>query len=109
MIDKSADNDPRDRTLPMMEDTGQTCPGQLEIPTPREQKALAAMRSIKDQVKPLKERLASLEGSGEGAGQEGMKVKGELDRLKGEWDGWEAERRAAAKERMIILGHEEAD
>lgn len=105
MIDKSADNDLMDRTLPMMDDAGQTCPGQLEVPTPREQKALAAMRSIKEQVKPLKERLTSLEGPGE----EAVKVKGELDRLRGEWDRWEAERRAAAKERMIILGHEEAD
>jgi hypothetical protein len=109
MIDKSADNDLMDRTLPMLEDTGQACPGQLEVPTPREQKALAAMRSIKEQVKPLKERLASFDTSDQASGEEALKAKGELDRLRGEWERWDAERRAAAKERMIILGHEEAD
>jgi hypothetical protein len=95
--------------FPMMEDAERTCPGQLEIPTPREQKALAAMRAIKERVKPLKERLASLQDSGQGEGDEASTIKGELARLKKDWDQWEAERKAAAKERMIILGHEEAD
>ena len=108
-------NDQRERdggpdyVFPIMEDPGQTCPGQLEVPTPREQKALAAMRAIKDQVRSLKERLASLESSGPNEGGESLKVKTDLARLKGEWDRWEAERKAAAKERMIILGHEEPE
>jgi hypothetical protein len=95
--------------FPMMEDAARTCPGQLEIPTPREQKALAAMRAIKEAVKPLKERLASLQDSGQGEGDEASTIKAELTRLKKDWDQWEAERKAAAKERMIILGHEEAE
>jgi len=98
-----------DVSFHMLEDTERTCPGQLEIPTPREQKALAAMRAIKEAVKPLKERLASLQGSGQGEVDEALTVKAELARLKKDWDQWEAERKAAAKERMIILGHEEAD
>lgn len=96
-------------TFPVMEDPTQTCPGQLEVPTPREQKALAAMRAIKDQVRPLKDRLALLQDSGQGEGDEALNVKGELARLKKAWDRWEAERKAAAKERMIILGHEEPE
>lgn len=108
-MEKPMNNGLDDMVLPMMEDTNRTCPGQLEIPTPREQKALAAMRAIKDQVKPLKERLASLEKSDQGSGSEAVNVKEELARLKEEWDRWEAERKAAAKERMIILGHEEPE
>jgi hypothetical protein len=97
-----------DVSFHMLEDTERTCPGQLEIPTPREQKALAAMRAIKDQVRSLKDRLASLEGSGrDKGGGEALGVKTELARLRKDWDLWEAERKAAAKERMIILGHEE--
>ena len=95
--------------FPLMEDAARTCPGQLEIPTPREQKALAAMRAIKEAVKPLKDRLASLQDSAQGEGDEAVDVRAELARLKMDWDRWEAERKAAAKERMIILGHEEAD
>jgi hypothetical protein len=98
-----------DVSFHMLEDTERTCPGQLEVPTPREQKALAAMRAIKEAVKPLKERLASLQDSGQGEGDDTLTIKGELARLKKDWDQWEAERKAAAKERMIILGHEEAD
>lgn len=98
-----------DALFPMMEDPGPTCAGQLEIPTPREQKALAAMRAVKEQVKPLKERLAALEKAGQGSGGEAMTVREELARLKKDWDAWETERKAAAKERMIILGHEAPD
>jgi len=98
---------PSDTSLfPLVEDLDRTCPGQLEVPTPREQKALAAMRAIKDQVRPLKDRLASLEGSGRGEDSATLDVKKELSRLKEAWDRWEAERKAAAKERMILLGHE---
>ena len=108
MNGKSIKDEPHDRVLPMMKDSSEGCPGQLEVPTPREQKALAAMRSIKEQVKPLKERLASLENSAQDPqNSEALGLKSELARLKKEWDLWEAERKAAAQERMIILGHEE--
>ncbi len=109
MMDTPTNNGLDHIVFPVMEDPARTCPGQLEIPTPREQKALAAMRAIKEQVKPLKERLASLEVSGQDEGGEVIAVKTELGRLKKDWDLWEAERKAAAKERMIILGHEEPD
>lgn len=101
---------PKGVSLPMMEDSAKSCAGQLEVPTPREQKALAAMRSIKEQVKPLKEQLAGLKASGQDEGdREVLRVKKELARLKKDWDFWETERKEAARERMIILGHEEPE
>lgn len=109
MTDESVNKESDVMAFPMMEDLDRTCPGQLEIPTPREQKALAGMRAIKDRVRSLKDRLASLEGSGRDEGREALGVKTELARLRKDWDLWEAERKAAAKERMIILGHEEAE
>ncbi len=97
-----------DISFPMADDAERTCPGQLEVPTPREQKALAAMRAIKEQVKPLRERLNAIkDGGGDTEGSEALGIRTELERLKTDWDSWEAERKAAAKERMIILGHEE--
>jgi chromosome segregation ATPase len=109
MNEKSIKEEPRDHLFPLMEDLDRTCPGQLEVPTPREQKALAAMRAIKDQVRPLKDRLAAIRGAGRDEDAEAIGVKTELARLKKEWDLWKAERKAAAKERMILLGHEEAE
>ncbi len=106
---KQSDTPSDPSRFPMVEEDGRPCPGQLEIPTLREQKALAAMRAIKEQVKPLKERLSSLEKTDQGSGREAVTVREELARLKGEWDAWETERRAAAKERMILLGHEDPE
>jgi len=110
MTEKSIKDGPQDQVLPMMEGVDRSCPGQLEVPTPREQKALAAMRAVKEQVKPLKDRLASLQDSGQDKESgEALRLKAELSRLKQDWDFWETERKAAARERMIILGHEERD
>ncbi len=96
------------KELPMMESTGRTCPGQMEVPTPKEQEALGAMRSIKERVREMKGRLSRLKDTG--PGRDVVKIadlENELARLKTEWDLWEEKRRAAARERMIILGHEE--
>ena len=96
------------RELIGMENPDHTCPGKIEIPTEKEKEALGAMKSIKEQVRTLKKSLASLEASGrdEDANEILTKEK-ELDRLKEDWNRWEEKRKAAAKERMIILGHEE--
>ena len=96
------------RDLIVMENQNRACPGKMEVPTPKEQEALAVMKSIKERVRVLKNRLASLDVSDrdEDAG-EIFTVENELARLKAEWDQWEEKRKAAAKERMIILGHEE--
>ena len=36
-----------------------------------------------------------------------VELEGELASLKAEWINWEEKRQKAAKERMILLGHEE--
>ena len=96
------------RNLIVMENQDRTCPGKMEVPTPKEQEALAAMKSIKECVRALKNRLASLHASDSDEGADKiLTVENELARLKAERDQWEEKRKAAAKERMIILGHEE--
>jgi hypothetical protein len=85
------------------------CPGKLEVPTPAEKDALDKMRGIKERVRPLKTRLNELKESGHDEGaQEILELENELSHLKMEWDKWEQIRQKAAKERMILLGHEES-
>ncbi len=85
-----------------------TCSGKKEVPSQKELEALDAMKAIKDRVRPLKKQLASLKSSGndENAG-EISELQEELAGLKVEWDNWEEKRQKAAKERMIMLGHED--
>ena len=91
-----------------MENPDQTCPGKIEIPTEKEREALKAMKSIKESVRVLKKRLASLDASvRDEDAHEILTKENELAQLKVDWDRWEEKRKAAARERMIILGHEE--
>ena len=84
-----------------------TCTGKMEIPTPREREALAAMKSTKERVREIKKRLNELKALKEGAhAEEVVSLETEMAHLKQEWDSWETKRDAAAKERMILLGHE---
>lgn len=88
-------------------DNVNACSGKMEVPTPREREALAAMKSIKERVREIKKRLDELNALEDHAyGEEIVSMEGEMARLKQEWDSWEAKRDAAAKERMILLGHE---
>lgn len=83
------------------------CTGKMEIPTPREREALAAMKSTKERVREIKKRLDELEELKNGSHTEEIaSLKGELAHLKRTWDSWETQRAAAAKKRMILLGHE---
>ena len=84
-----------------------SCQGKLEVPTEKEREALAAMKSIKEEVRALKKRLTALKASGcdETAG-EILELEKELAHLKVDWDKWEQKKQKAAKERMILLGHE---
>ena len=87
-----------------------SCPGKLEVPTPKEKEALDKMRNIKDQARKLKSRLAELEDSDDEKGsREIAELRKGLSDLKVSWDKWEQMRQEAAKERMIILGHEERE
>ena len=92
----------------VMENPDRTCRGKMEVPTEKEREALGAMKSIKERVRALKKRLASLDASGRDEdGNEILTVEDELARLRVDWNRWEEKRKAAAKERMISLGHEE--
>jgi predicted RNase H-like nuclease (RuvC/YqgF family) len=97
--------DERDISFDMVELP--SCPGKLEVPTPAEKDALDKMRGIKERVRTLKTRLNELKDSGNDEGfQEISELEKELSHLKMEWDKWEHKRQKAAKERMILLGHE---
>lgn len=80
------------------------CLGNLNIPSEKEREVLSEMRRIKIRVRFLKEKLRDLHEKD--ATLETGKVKEELARLKKEWDTWEDRRKAAARERMMLLGHE---
>ena len=88
-------------------DAPTSCQGKVEVPTEKEREALSAMKSIKESVRALKKRLAALKASGrdETTG-EILELEKELANLKVDWDKWEQKRQKAAKERMILLGHE---
>jgi hypothetical protein len=84
------------------------CHGQLKIPTDEELQALRTMRAVKDRVRELKNRLLELQANDPSINpHEQSNIEAELDRLKKEWNRLEIERKIAARNRMILLGHEE--
>ena len=87
-----------------------SCPGKIEIPTRKEQQALAELRKIKQKVRETKALLKELKASSKGENQKKIdQLESELGSLKEQWDMWEMCREVAAKERMIILGHTEPE
>jgi hypothetical protein len=90
-----------------LETIGKTpqCCGQVQVPTEEEVAALNVMREIKTRVRALKDRLKGTEIDS----PEGADLMEKIERLKAEWNEWEAKRRAEAKRRMVLLGHEEPD
>ena len=83
---------------------GKSCQGKLQVPTEEEKEALDEMKSIKERVRLLKQRLRA-SGRDEATG-ETQALEKELAYLKVEWDEWEQKRQKATTERMILLGHE---
>jgi len=80
----------------------------VEVPTEDELNALNAMRAIKERVRYLKKRLSEIAHSDRGHDvEERPMLEEEMAQLKTEWDRWEQKREKAARERMILLGHEE--
>ena len=77
---------------------------QIEVPTEDELIALNTMRAIKERVREIKKRISNREGD---AG-EISELEGEMERLRTEWKEWENNWEDARRERMILLGHEEA-
>ena len=86
----------------------ESCPGRIEVPTDEEVEALATLKFIKHRAREAKQRLNSLKASENDANsKEIVELEDELATLKAEWINWEEKRQRAAKERMILLGHEE--
>jgi hypothetical protein len=82
------------------------CAEAVEVPTRREQEALKKLKAIKVRVRELKQARGQ---TGKAFADETPDaIERELHYLKGEWERWEKERKEAARERMILLGHEEA-
>ena len=79
--------------------------GQVQVPTDDELKALNKLRSIKVRVNEIKQRLSDKALAEEG-NNENVELEKELCMLKVEWDEWVEKRETAARERMILLGHE---
>ena len=81
----------------------------IQVPTEDELEALHAMRAIKGRAREMKKRLSEMRPSSRPEDKEEARtLKKELGKLKTEWDQWEEKRKEAARERMILLGHEEA-
>jgi predicted nuclease with TOPRIM domain len=76
------------------------CCKRLEVPSEDEVVALNAMRAIKDRVRDLRKRLSEISESI-------LELEQEMAELKVQWNDWEEKREKAARERMILLGHEE--
>ena len=84
-----------------------TCAGKMEIPTPGERAALSAMKSLKERARGIKKRIDELKGlKDDTCAEEIVSLEEQLILLKKEWKVLERKRDAAAKERMILLGHE---
>ncbi|MBN1105133.1 MAG: hypothetical protein JXL84_17095 [Deltaproteobacteria bacterium] len=85
------------------------CKG-VEVPMEEEVVALNAMRKIRNEAKVLKSRMESLRNRADDkADEELAALETEVERLRTQWQGWEQKRKKAARERMILLGHEEPD
>ena len=84
-----------------------TCRG-IDVPTEDELVALNAMRAVKNRVRGLKKRLSEIRSSGRDEDiEEILNLERQIAQLKVEWNAWEEKREKAAKERMVLLGHEE--
>ena len=84
-----------------------SCCKKPEIPSEEEVVALNAMRAIKERVRDLKKRLSEVSSSHkEGDRAAALELEKKMEALKTQWNEWEEKRQRAAKERMILLGHE---
>jgi len=80
----------------------------IDVPTEEELCALNELRCIKERVRELKKKISDLSaGLMPGTRDDLMVLEKEMADLKEEWLSWEDKRQQAARERMIILGHEQ--
>jgi len=80
----------------------------IDVPTEEELCALNELRCIKERVRELKKKISDLSaGLMPGTRDDLMVLEKEMADLKEEWLSWEDKRQQAARERMVILGHEQ--
>ena len=80
----------------------------IDVPTEEEVCALNELRCIKERVRGPKKKISDLSaGLVAGTRDDLLVLEKEMADLKEEWLAWEEKRQQAARERMIILGHEE--
>ncbi len=85
------------------------CKG-IDVPTDGEVEALGAMKTLKLRVREVKKKMSEFSSTNKkGATQSLLALEHDLVRLKKDWDRWEEKRSKAARERMILLGHEEEE
>lgn len=81
---------------------------QVEVPTADEVEVLNAMREVKERARSIKGQISKLSAAREASEmEERSRLEKEMARLKSEWDRLEERRNEAARERMVLLGHEE--
>ncbi len=82
--------------------------------TPEEEAILGRMRAIKQQARPIAERLKvlaqeaqgiSVESGGGKGGGEWAALHDELNRLRRDWKEWENRLDEAIERKLILLGH----
>jgi metallophosphoesterase superfamily enzyme len=79
----------------------------IEVPTDQEVCALNELRCIKEKVRDLKKKISDLSaGLVPGTRDDLIILEQQMEDLKEQWLSWEEKRQQAAKERMIVLGHE---
>ena len=97
------------KTMGVSEEVDSCCK-KLEVPSEDEVVALNAMRAIKERVRDLKKRLSEVSSSHKDEDRtEALELEKKMEALKAQWNEWEEKRKKAAKERMILLGNEEAN
>jgi len=80
----------------------------IDVPTDEEVCALNELRCIKERVREMKKKISDLSaGLVPGSRDDLLILEKELADLKEAWLTWEERRQQAARERMILLGHEQ--
>ncbi len=85
------------------------CKG-IDVPTDDEVEALSAMKALKLRVREIKKKISDISlTSKKGKNESLLEWEKDLVRLREEWGRWDKKRSKAARERMVLLGHEEKE
>ena len=83
------------------------CCTRADVPSDEEVAALKDMRGIKARVRELKKRQSEISLHKGEYLEENSRLEKEMTELKLEWSKLEERRKRAARDRMILLGHDE--